>query len=141
MVCRGEPFQSTCAPTTKLEPFTASVNAPEDCVALFGEREAIEGTGMGSLGPTTVFGLPVAMESETEASPDRVMGVVDKQVSVVVLQVFGLLFEVANKTTLSPAVRFEVVIVKVREVGGRGTPATACGCDTTVVTIASKQVS
>jgi len=142
MVCRGEPFQSTWAPTTKFEPFTVSVKAPEACCAWLGMRELMEGIGSGSLGPTTVVGLPAAMVNVAMASPIKLIGVVEVQgVLVVALQPPGLLFDVAKSIRLSFALRFEVLMVNVRAVAGRGTPATTCGCCTTLVRILSRHVS
>jgi len=125
VVARAEPFHRIWAPTTKLSvagetggvPFTVRVIGPLPFCALFGEREAIEGCGMGSLGPVTVVGLPEAIDRVTELSPDKVSGVVDRQDSVVVLHVFGLLLEVANRTRESPGERFAVETVKDNNVG------------------------
>jgi hypothetical protein len=46
VVVRGDPFQCTFEPETKLEPFTVRVKAGPPAVALLGEIELIAGTGL-----------------------------------------------------------------------------------------------
>ena len=46
VVVRGDPFQFTTEPETKLEPFTVRVKAGPPAVALLGEIELIAGTGL-----------------------------------------------------------------------------------------------
>src|SRR5208282_1061935 len=46
VVVRADPFHSTGAPLTSFPPFTVSVNAGPPAVALFGARDAMDGTGL-----------------------------------------------------------------------------------------------
>jgi hypothetical protein len=111
------PLKMMLDEVTKFDPVAVRVNWGPPADVLGGESKVREGAGSESLGPTTVVGSPEGIDSAAELSPEIAMGTMEGQVVVVQLFMFGELFEVAYRVKLSPALKFVVSMVKVREVG------------------------